>query len=76
MTTSWGPGLDAEVAYRHERVVTLLRGAGVPRTDEPTNPERAYARRAAAVTPRTIGGRRAAVRGWLLRGSGAWHAAR
>lgn len=76
MTMTWGPALDAEVAYRHERVVELLRGASAPRTTGPVNPER-HARRASAGRPvREVGARRAALRGWLLRGSEAWHVAR
>ncbi|WP_448631184.1 hypothetical protein [Cellulomonas soli] len=70
MSMTWGPALDAELAYRHERVVALMRGTGLPRTPQETNPERALARR------RVGEARRAAPRGWWLRGSGAWHAAR
>lgn len=76
MSMTWGPALDAELAYRHERVVTLLRGVGLPRTQDETNPERAFARRSARAGHSARTTRGAAARGWLLRGSGAWHVAR
>ncbi|WP_203758014.1 hypothetical protein [Cellulomonas chitinilytica] len=62
MTEIWGPALDAQVAFHREE---LARAAG-------RRPKRA--RRPRADHPRRAS--RGATRGWLLRGSGAWHAAR
>ncbi|MFS0705834.1 hypothetical protein AB6N23_15080 [Cellulomonas sp. 179-A 9B4 NHS] len=69
-TTMWGPALDAELAYRRERVQdalghgrTAARGRRRARTD-------------AAAAPARAGVSRAPARRWVLPGSGAWHAAR
>ncbi len=62
---TWGPGLEAELAYRRERLVTDL----APWRDQRSDEHRRPARRTA---PRTVGhGRR-----WWLLGSGTWHVAR
>jgi hypothetical protein len=65
MNEIWGPGLDAELAYRRESLRADLAGS--------------RARRARRSGRRAAGGRgpaAAAGRRWLLRGSGAWHVAR
>jgi hypothetical protein len=65
MNEIWGPGLDAELAYRRESLRADLAGT--------------RARRVARRGRRAAGGRgtaTAAGRRWLLRGSGAWHVAR
>lgn len=74
-TTMWGPALDAELAYRRERVHdalghgrTAARGRRRARTD-------AAAARTDAAAARA-GASRAPGRRWVLPGSGAWHAAR
>ncbi|QGQ20396.1 hypothetical protein GC089_15880 [Cellulomonas sp. JZ18] len=65
-TTTWGPALDAELAYRRESVRGALAAGRATRRG---------ARRA-----RAAGARRTTVRApgrrWGLPGSGAWHAAR
>jgi hypothetical protein len=71
MNTLWGPALDAEVAYRAERLSAASRAArrtsgGGARDDDRA---RRSARSAAAPRGRSAGG-------WHLPGSGAWHAAR
>lgn len=64
MTEIWGPALDAQVAFHREE---LERAAG-------RRPKRARRPRTDRThRPAQQGG---AARGWLLRGSGAWHAAR
>ncbi|MDQ0424803.1 hypothetical protein [Cellulomonas iranensis] len=65
----WGPALDAEVAYRRERLVADARRTADAR--------RARAGQGAADAPaaRRVGGRPPGRR-WSLRGSGAWYAAR
>jgi hypothetical protein len=65
MTEIWGPALDAQVAFHREE---LVRAAG----RRPRRARRARADRAQRSATASGG----AVRGWLLRGSGAWHAAR
>lgn len=69
MTELWGPALDAELAFRREQLVQAAQPRGAARgTTRPVAADR-----------RTVrpGHRRGeAVRGWLLRGSGAWHVAR
>ncbi|WP_315098558.1 hypothetical protein [uncultured Cellulomonas sp.] len=77
MADFWGPALDAELAYRHERLFTALRG--IPLGDDrgghgPADATDAIAVRTDAAQP--VRPRRTAARGWLLRGSGTWHAAR
>ena len=84
MADFWGPGLDAELAYRHERLFTALRG--IPERDatheafavaEPTEGLEATARPDGSLRPvRPAHPLATAARGWLLRGSGAWHVAR
>lgn len=74
MNTIWGPALDAEIAYRTERMRHAARAdRRAPRDDRP-------ATAAAAPSPAVRGLRAArataARRGWHLPGSGAWHAAR
>ncbi|AEE44651.1 hypothetical protein [Cellulomonas fimi] len=72
MTELWGPALDAELAFRREQIEQAAhRGA-------PARPPQGLSRPAAADrrTVRPAQSRGAAVRGWLLRGSGAWHVAR
>ncbi|HWJ85116.1 MAG TPA: hypothetical protein VNR62_06790, partial [Cellulomonas sp.] len=61
MSEIWGPGLDAELAYRRENVRADLVGA--------------RARRAAKHPSGHRHASRGAARRWLLRGSGAWHEA-
>ncbi|WP_136518409.1 MULTISPECIES: hypothetical protein [Cellulomonas] len=63
---TWGPALDAELAYRRERVREAFSG----RPAGGTGVRRA--RRAAV----RRGADRAARRRWVLPGSGAWHVAR
>ena len=86
MADFWGPALDAELAYRHDRLFTALRG--IPERDgaaaheahavaEPTEGLEATARPDGSLRP--VGPAHplaTAARGWLLRGSGAWHVAR
>lgn len=81
MADFWGPALDAELAYRHERLFTALRGIPVG-DDHDTEDSGATA---PAATARPDGSLRpvqpahplvSAARGWLLRGSETWHAAR
>ncbi|GEK22486.1 hypothetical protein [Cellulomonas xylanilytica] len=94
MADFWGPGLDAELAYRHERLFTALRHAPYgdtrdPRggehddlleatTHEPGSAHAVAATTAASSAPaeRPARERVSAARGWLLRGSETWHAAR
>lgn len=76
----WGPALDAEVAYRTERLSAAAR-PGLPGR----KPRRPRGRRRTATTPASAArvpaapatGRpaRASERGWPLQGSGAWPAA-
>ena len=84
MADFWGPALDAELAYRHERLFTALRG--IPVGDE-IHEAHAVQEDPADLTAitRPDGSLRpvrpahplaSAARGWLLRGSGAWHVAR
>ena len=75
ITRTWqAPTIDAELAYRREHLLDELGDAR----------HASYLRRAAraeraaqrdARRARTSG-RRGWLRGWSLRGSGAWHAAR
>ena len=78
MADFWGPALDAELAYRHERLFTALRG--IPEREESADQGEAL-----AATARPDGSLRpvqpahplvSAARGWLLRGSETWHVAR
>jgi len=78
MADFWGPALDAELAYRHERLFTALRG--IPEREDGADETTAL-----AATARPDGSLRpvqpahplvSAARGWLLRGSETWHAAR
>jgi len=92
MADFWGPGLDAELAYRHERLFTALRHTPYGDTHDQRGgqhddllaatthePGSAHVEAAAAVPtapqqpalPKV-----SAPRGWLLRGSETWHAAR
>ncbi|NUU18808.1 hypothetical protein HP550_16265 [Cellulomonas humilata] len=88
MPDFWGPGLDAELAYRHERLFTALRG--IPNPSERGDDDHALTATARpddalAATARPDGSLRpvhpahplvSAARGWLLRGSETWHVAR
>ena len=99
MPDFWGPGLDAELAYRHERLFTALRHTPYGDTHDQRGGDHddllaattitstgasVTTARASALTPapfpsgaqRTPRPRMSAARGWLLRGSGAWHVAR
>jgi hypothetical protein len=95
MADFWGPGLDAELAYRHERLFTALRHTpyGDTRdqrggehddlltatTHEPGSAHVAAAAAAPAAPAAPAQPARSKVsasRGWLLRGSETWHAAR
>lgn len=95
MADFWGPGLDAELAYRHERLFTALRHTPYGDTHDQRGgehddllaatthePGSAHVAAAAAVpsgpaTPaRPARQKVSAQRGWLLRGSESWHAAR
>ena len=78
MADFWGPALDAELAYRHERLFTALRG--IPEREDGADESTGL-----AATARPDGSLRpvqpahplvSAARGWLLRGSETWHAAR
>ncbi|GCE76441.1 hypothetical protein [Cellulomonas biazotea] len=73
MTELWGPALDAELAFRREQLVEAAhpRAATARASHDPHRPAAADRR-----TVRPGRSRGAAVRGWLLRGSGAWHVAR
>ncbi|RHA43153.1 hypothetical protein [Cellulomonas rhizosphaerae] len=66
MSEIWGPGLDAELAYRRE----------VLRADLADTRARRGARRQAKHPDGHRHASAAAARRWLLRGSGAWHVAR
>ncbi len=71
MAEFWGTALDGELAYRHERMTNALRR---PSTPDATN---AVAKPDGRLRPvRTAHPLISAVRGWLLRGSEAWHVAR
>ena len=68
MAEIWGTALDGELAYRHDRMTNALqrpqrpvRVARVDGTLRPVQPAHPLI---------------SAARGWLLRGSGAWHVAR
>jgi len=77
MADFWGPALDAELAYRHERLFTALRGIPLGDERDGHNPVDATATTAARTdTTQPARPRRTAARGWLLRGSGTWHVAR
>jgi hypothetical protein len=78
MADFWGPALDAELAYRHERLFTALRG--IPEREDGADEGDTL-----LATARPDGSLRpvqpthplvSAARGWLLRGSETWHAAR
>lgn len=82
MADFWGPALDAELAYRHERLFTALRG--IPAAEDSDSRTQS----GADESPVTAGPDDSlrpvtpthplvsAARGWLLRGSETWHAAR
>ena len=77
ITRTWqAPAVDAELAYRREHLLDELgearRAAYLSRA---ARAERA-ARRDAAGRQRSGGSLMRWLRGWSLRGSGAWHAAR
>jgi len=73
MTELWGPALDAELAFRREQLVQAAHPGGTAtRARHDRHGPAAADRR----TVRPGQSRGAAVRGWLLRGSGAWHVAR
>ncbi|MBO3085084.1 hypothetical protein [Cellulomonas fengjieae] len=80
MADFWGPALDAELAYRHERLFTALRR--IPPAEELDEPRDEPGDRSgvdARVDDSQPTQRRRSVRaarGWLLRGSETWHAAR
>ena len=95
MADFWGPGLDAELAYRHERLFTALRHTPYGDThdqrggehDDLRRGDHARARLGSHVAARDRRTARrvrvqparpkvSAPRGWLLRGSESWHAAR
>ena len=92
MADFWGPGLDAELAYRHERLFTALRHTPYGDTHDQrggehddllaaTTHEPGSAHVAAAATAQTapqlpVRPKVSARRGWLLPGSETWHAAR
>ena len=95
MADFWGPGLDAELAYRHERLFTALRATPYGDTHDSrggdhddlvaatTHEPGSASALAASARPdgslRPVGPAHplaTAARGWLLRGSGAWHVAR
>lgn len=68
MAEFWGTALDGELAYRHDRMSEALRrpvqGDRVVRPDGSLRPVK-------PAHPLFT-----ATRGWVLRGSGAWHVAR
>ena len=71
----WGPGAQAELAYRRERI-EQLRGAGARDARRASRAVGGAARhrragRASRTTPPVAG----PARGWALPGSGAWPAA-
>ncbi|KQY23093.1 hypothetical protein ASD16_10950 [Cellulomonas sp. Root485] len=92
MADFWGPGLDAELAYRHERLFTALRHTPygdthdqrggehddllAATTHEPGSAHVAAAAPAPAAPEKATRPKVSAPRGWLLRGSETWHAAR
>ncbi|MGY4643960.1 hypothetical protein [Cellulomonas sp. URHB0016] len=65
MTDIWGPALEAQVTFHREE----LRRAAQRR------PKRARRPRTGN-RPSALTSSEGPVRGWLLRGSGAWHVAR
>ncbi|MEZ0446698.1 hypothetical protein [Cellulomonas sp. ICMP 17802] len=84
MADFWGPAFDAELAYRHERLFTALRAVPAADDEHAVRPV-ATAPEGLTATARPDGSLRpvrpthplvSAARGWLLRGSGAWHVAR
>lgn len=68
MAEFWGTALDGELAYRHDRMTTALRR---PKKSDPVVRPDGRLRPVQPAHPLF-----SAVRGWLLRGSGAWHVAR
>ena len=92
MADFWGPGLDAELAYRHERLFTALRHTPygdthdqrggehddlvAATTHEPGSAHVPAASTAAELAPQPARHKTGAARGWLLRGSETWHVAR
>ena len=92
MADFWGPGLDAELAYRHERLFTALRHTPygdahdqrggehddllAATTHEPGSAHVAAAAARPAAPEQATRPMVSAARGWLLRGSETWHAAR
>lgn len=68
-----GPALEAEVAYRRERA-----GCSFAARRAAYERRAARARAAENPTPTPVRSHRStsALRGWRLRGSGAWHVAR
>ncbi|KQR11927.1 hypothetical protein [Cellulomonas sp. Leaf334] len=89
MADFWGPGLDAELAYRHERLFTALRHTPYGDTHDQRGgehddlvaatthePGSAHVAAAAAAPEQPARPKVSAPRGWVLRGSESWHAAR
>ena len=68
MAEFWGTALDGELAYRHDRMTTALQ--------RPQRPDRIDGTLRPVKPAQTAHPRISAARGWLLRGSGAWHVAR
>ena len=68
MAEFWGTALDGELAYRHERMSTALRRS--PEQDRMVRDD-GRLRPVQPAHPLI-----SATRGWVLRGSGAWHVAR
>lgn len=72
-TELWGPALDAEIAYRRERVAAGLRAGRAGRGTGGVHGTRATTRAAAVRHCAAAGVPR---RRWWLLGSGTWHVAR
>ena len=68
MAEFWGTARDGELAYRHDRMTTALQR---PRKADPVVRSDGRLRSVPTAHPLI-----SAVRGWVLRGSGAWHVAR
>jgi len=69
MIETQGPALQAEAAYRLEQARNSYAARRVAY-------ERRAARARATESHPTASGHTSVLRGWRLRGSGAWHAAR
>lgn len=75
MIETHGPALEAEAAYRRERATKAFAGRRAAYEQRAARARATQAPQTPSPTPRHHGAT-SVLRGWRLRGSGAWHAAR